>query len=431
LGAICVVSNYSSPTFCGISASKPPEDYEADDEELVCTENGWVVEAEDEIDIVKLLLWILIPIFVIILIIIIIFATPLRKKIFGKRRGNKTSDILSRTDVNSLFGVSGREITVAMDGKEKTLTLTESIGRGAFGLVWVAECDDDKEKYAVKEMSRAYKGEEIDFKKEMDISLQLNSPYIVHVYGSNITENSFFMVMEYVSLGSLSSAYENYSFSSYMRCRFMLDVAKGMEYLHSQGVIHRDLKPGNVLVSSYDPNSEVLCKISDFGESRKGLEDTKTMTMTRGIGTPYYMAEEILRGDTKYTRAVDVFSYGIMCAELWNERLPYSEKEFETPYAFIMYAMAGNRPQIRQDCPQALSRMISRCWARDRRQRPPFSKIVRDLAPIVNEIGNSVTSSSKHVVARRESKQKTDRSITTSEYGATAGIAMDDFGVMQ
>jgi len=119
----------------------------------------------------------------------------------------------------------------------------------------------------------------------------------------------------------------------------MLDVARGMEYLHEQGIIHRDLKPGNVLVASIDPQSDVLCKISDFGESRQGLEQTQTMTMTRGIGTPYYMAEEILRGDDKYTRAIDVYSFGIMCVELWNERLPYSETSFETQYVFMNYVM--------------------------------------------------------------------------------------------
>ena len=165
---------------------------------------------------------------------------------------------------------------------------------------------------------------------EEEIMSQLNSPYIVRVYDSVMTDQSFYLVMEYVPLGSLKTVLDNYILSPYMRCRYMVDVAKGMEYLHSQGIIHRDLKPGNVLVSSLDPNSEVLCKISDFGESRKGMNQTQTMTMTVGVGTPYYMAPEMLRGDNKYTRAVDVYSFSIMCVELWNERLPYSEIEFET-----------------------------------------------------------------------------------------------------
>jgi len=249
--------------------------------------------------------------------------------------------------------------------------------------------------------------------------------------------------MEYVSHGSLSSVMENNVFSPYMRCRFMVDVARGMEYLHSQGVIHRDLKPGNVLVSSVDPNAEVLCKISDFGESRKGLADTQTMTMTRGIGTPYYMAEEMLRGDNKYTRAVDVYSYGIMGAELWNERMPYIEKDFETPYAFMQYVMSGGRPEIREDCPQALAKLFVRCWASDKQERPSFTSIVKDLNQIVDDINKSLPATTEHVRARENGSkksansgsQKTNSIISTKNTGGNSmkrergGIEMDEFRV--
>ena len=69
-----------------------------------------------------------------------------------------------------------------------------------------------------------------------------------------------FIAIEYVPLGSLSSAYERFTFSPFMRVRFMLDIARGMNYLHEQGIVHRDLKPGNVLVCSLDPKSKILCK---------------------------------------------------------------------------------------------------------------------------------------------------------------------------
>ena len=113
-----------------------------------------------------------------------------------------------------------------------------------------------------------------------------------------------------------------------MKC--LADAANAMKFLHDNGIIHRDLKSDSLLVVSLNPNSDVLCKITDFGESRKGMDQTRTMTMTVGVGTPYYMAPEMLRCENKYTRAVDVYSYAIMCVEIWNERLPFSETEFDS-----------------------------------------------------------------------------------------------------
>ena len=121
------------------------------------------------------------------------------------------------------------------------------------------------------------------------------------------------------------------------------------------------------------------------------------MTMTRGIGSPLYMAPEMLRGDKKYTRAIDVFSFGIMCVELWNERLPYMEKNFDSPFTFTVYVMDGHRPRIRKNCPKALSRMISRCWSEDRQERPPFREIVEELETIVQDLSKSSDECEEHV----------------------------------
>jgi len=312
------------------------------------------------------------------IIVIVLFVSPLRGKIIGLCRSKKSESLESGNDDNK----EGLSMTVK--GETVYLSLEKSIGKGSFGTVWLAKHSDLT--LAVKEMQRHDNGDDSDFKKELEIMSELHSDYIVRVYGSLVTNDLFYIAMEYVPLGSLSSAYKEYMFSTFMRCRFMLDVARGMEYLHDQGIIHRDLKPGNVLVSSLDPKSDVLCKITDFGESRQGLEDTETMTMTRGVGSPYYMAPEMLRGDKKYTRAVDVFSFSILCVEVWNEKLPYSEVQFQTPYTFIMAVSGGSRPEINEGCPKGLLKLISKCWAEDREERPSFTKIVVKLEHLVKTV---------------------------------------------
>jgi len=286
-------------------------------------------------------------------------------------------------------------MNIAPDGVQK-LVLIKTIGKGSFGNVWLAKYGNVD--VAAKEMGQKIKkGEEKEYKKEMEIMLQLNNPHIVRLYGSIATDNSFFILMEYVPLGSLKSAIDKYTFSAYMRCRLMMDVANGMEYLHSQGIIHRDLKPENVLVASLDPNADVLCKINDFGISRQSSAETKTSVMTRGVGTPYYMAPEMLRGDEKYSRTVDMYSFGIMCAELWNEEPPYNEVHFDSLVAFVLIVIDGKRPLIHNDCPTPLVELITRCWATNGSERPPFASIVKDLGSIVKDVGQCIPSNVEHV----------------------------------
>ena len=150
-------------------------------------------------------------------------------------------------------------------------------------------------------------------------------------------------------------------------------------------------------------------RITDFGESREGLDNTQTMTMTRGVGSPYYMAPEMIRGDKKYTRAVDIYSYGILCVELWNQRLPYSEMVFDNPFVFASYVEKGNRPAIDNDCPPALSKLISECWDQNRQQRPPFGTVVEKLIDILDGINKNTPKGAEHVKPRAKSESQDEK----------------------
>jgi len=378
------------------------------------------------------LVWIyagVIPAGVLAFVIIILFATPLRNKIFGACKSKNGN--VDNYDINNNYSTT-KELTMTLNGEEVNLLLERTIGKGSFGTVWLAKRDDGST-FAVKEMQRQIDGNDCDYKKELGIMSELHSDYIVGVYGSLVTDELFYMAMEYVPLGSLSTAYKEYILSAYMRCRFMLDVARGMKYLHGQGIIHRDLKPRNVLVSSLDPKSNVLCKITDFGESRQGLEQTETMTMTCGIGSPYYMAPEMLRGDKNYSRAVDVFSFSILCVELWNEDLPYSETHFDSHYAFVLTVLNGNRPKIKEGCPKRLTKLIAKCWTEERQERPPFDVIVDKL----EHITETVTKEEVDVKPRQdakthhgegvETKTRSNNIVDGDELEGDNAIPLDDF----
>ena len=138
------------------------------------------------------------------------------------------------------------------------------------------------------------------------------------------------------------------------------------------------------------------------------------MTMTRGIGSPYYMAPEMLRGDKKYTRAVDIYSFGIMCVELWNERHPYCEVRFDTPFAFALYVLDEHRPKIRKNCPKDLVELVKKCWATDRLNRPPFNDVANVLEPIVESVRQSMADDVEHVKQRppKQKKEKQEKPST-------------------
>jgi len=345
-----------------------------------------------EVDNCHLDVWlsITVPIFVIAAALIVVLASPLRGKVFPCLH----------------FGSGGDEenkvLSVAIDGQVRELHLGKKLGKGSFGTVWLAEAGELT--VAAKEMEKEFEQNEQEYKKELEIMSQLHSEYVVRVFGSVVTKTSYFIIMEYMPLKSLTTALRKCTFSPYMRCRFMLDVARGMQYLHEQGIIHRDLKPGNVLVATLDPFADVLCKITDFGEARKAMNDTHTMTMTSGIGSPFYMAPEMIRNDSKYTRAVDTYSFGIMCVELWNEMEPYSEMHFESTVSFALYVLDGNRPNINDDCPRRLVALISECWDADRLVRPSFSSLVNDLVPIVKKVRRSLPKGIEHVKLRDHKK---------------------------
>ena len=158
----------------------------------------------------------------------------------------------------------------------------------------------------------------------------------------------------------------------------------GMRYLHSMNIIHRDLKLENILVLSASESDTryAICKISDFGTAREteisntlSMTQSKTMSMsmTSNIGTPLYMAPEILSGQSRYSQKADVYSYGIVLCGIWNQQIPYSDESFENVTAFLKEIVnQGHRPSLKGDCPQPYTQLVAACLQSDPHSRPSF-----------------------------------------------------------
>jgi serine/threonine protein kinase len=157
------------------------------------------------------------------------------------------------------------------------------------------------------------------------------------------------------------------------RWQIVRDITYGLEYLHEQGVLHRDLKSGNVLI-----NEMMRAKLTDFGVS-KIIEGT-TKTMTKGVGTVCWMAPEVMeegaRSKTHYTNKADVYSYAIILWEIWTRQQPYEDiNQFQIP----IKVLRGERPNIPEDCPYDYTGLIRWCWSQNSQERPSMEQVKEHL----------------------------------------------------
>jgi len=312
---------------------------------------------------------------------------------FNDENGNKVQEFIT--------------IDLVLQGKPSyridydDLVFDKVIGEGSFGSVYKGMYTSHPS--AIKTLKTVSQDALNDFIREIDMLGRLRNPYVVTFYGAVITHEKLCLVTEYMALGSLGSVLKKYSLSTRLKVRLALDSVKGLAFLHEMNVMHRDIKPGNVLCSSVDLDAPVLCKISDFGTSRIDTGDTHEKA--KGMGTPLYMAPEIFNGNTPYSRAADVFSFGIMLAQIWNEVAPYSDCHFDTPFALASHVSAGNRPTIFEGCPDYYMQIMKQCWAADPAQRPSFADCVAYLQRVNDTLEQQGDPPGMvHVVEKRTNK---------------------------
>lgn len=176
------------------------------------------------------------------------------------------------------------------------------------------------------------------------------------------------IITQFMSGGSLySRLHSKYSYTKLQSTQLSviaLGIAYGMTYLHSNNIIHRDLKSLNILL---DANS--LPTISDFGTSAR----KNSPRLTGGVGTAQWMAPEVL--DSKpYDHKVDVYSYGMILWEMLTGDIPFNGlTQMEVALSVVTQKI---RPKIPLNCPKNLARLIRTCWDDDPAKRPEFRRIV-------------------------------------------------------
>ncbi|ELP87473.1 protein serine/threonine kinase, putative [Entamoeba invadens IP1] len=258
----------------------------------------------------------------------------------------------------------------------------QKLGEGSFGIVYLGEYRGNK--VAIKKMKEAQVSEEAtkEFSKEVMMLNKFRCDYIIHFYGAVFKANRISLVTEYAQFGSLQSIMVNMPTNPIrlkIRIKLMLDAARGMQYLHENNILHRDIKPDNILIVSMDDNVLVNGKLTDFGSSRNINMLMTNMTFTKSVGTPVYMAPEVLKRE-KYKKEADVYSFGITMYECFMWKEAYPKSIFKFPWMIAEQVINGKRP-VFPNCSNdsVLNNTIQEAWKSSPKSRISVECLVSSL----------------------------------------------------
>uniref|UniRef100_A0A8C7V4N3 receptor protein-tyrosine kinase n=1 Tax=Oncorhynchus mykiss TaxID=8022 RepID=A0A8C7V4N3_ONCMY len=287
-------------------------------------------------------------------------------------------DPFTYEDPNEAVREFAKEIDVS------TVKIEEVIGAGEFGEVYKGrlKLPGKREIYvAIKTLKAGYvEKQRRDFLSEASIMGQFDHPNIIRLEGVVTKSRPVMIVTEFMENGALDSflRQNDGQFTVIQLVGMMRGISAGMKYLSEMNYVHRDLAARNILV-----NSNLVCKVSDFGLSRYLQDDTSDPSYTSSLGGKIpvrWTAPEAI-AYRKFTSASDVWSYGIVMWEVmsFGER-PYWDMSNQDVINAIEQDYRLPSPM---DCPSALHQLMLDCWQKDRNARPRFTDIVNTLDKMI------------------------------------------------
>lgn len=299
---------------------------------------------------------------------------------------SKPSPASSPMEEMQVGGESSAEcVRIPSDGLDvweidsKVLKLDRKVASGSYGDLYRGTYCGQDVAIKVLKPERLDADLQREFAQEVYIMRKVRHKNVVQFIGACTRPPNLCIVTEFMSGGSVYDYLHNQKgvFKLPALVKVAIDVSKGMDYLHQNNIIHRDLKAANLLM---DENEVV--KIADFGVARV---QAHSGVMTAETGTYRWMAPEVIE-HKPYDRKADVFSFGIVLWELLTGKLPY---DYLTPLqAAVGVVQKGLRPIIPKQTHPRLAELLERCWQQDPTLRPDFSEITEILQHTLKEVGD-------------------------------------------
>ncbi|KAA0040325.1 serine/threonine-protein kinase STY46 isoform X1 [Cucumis melo var. makuwa] len=257
------------------------------------------------------------------------------------------------------------------------LKFEHKVASGSYGDLYKGTYCSQEVAIKVLKTERVNTDMQSEFAQEVYIMRKVRHKNVVQFIGACTKPPSLCIVTEFMSGGSVYDYLHKQkgTFRLPSLLKVAIDVSKGMNYLHQNNIIHRDLKAANLLM---DENEVV--KVADFGVARVKAQSG---VMTAETGTYRWMAPEVIE-HKPYDHKADVFSFGIVLWELLTGKLPY---EFLTPLqAAVGVVQKGLRPTIPKHTNPKLADLLEKCWQQDPSCRPDFCEIIDILLQITKEV---------------------------------------------
>ncbi|HET9699789.1 MAG TPA: protein kinase [Burkholderiales bacterium] len=253
------------------------------------------------------------------------------------------------------------------------------LGRGATSRVFLAEDPFAKRLVAIKAFYPDTQNEvvlrrfEHLFLNEAALVGKLSHPHIVAIYDAASAGGYHYLVMEYVAGGTLEAASEPENLLPLHRVvEIVWKCSRALAFAHLQGIIHRDIKPGNILLGE---DGDI--KITDFGLA---LQERQERTAISGIGTPAYMSPEQIR-EYPLNHQTDIYSLGVVMYKLLTGHLPFSASASAALAEQILNGSPVPAIQRRPDLPPELNRIVMKAIQRDMNERyQRWTEFSNDLA---------------------------------------------------
>ncbi len=283
------------------------------------------------------------------------------------------------------------------------------IGRGGMGTVYRAMDRKNQREVAIKVLPKEFLndlGIRARFEREAHTIARLRHPAIVPVFDQGEHNGQPYLVMRYMTNGSLADRLREGALPVESAERIILRIAEALDYAHAQGVVHRDLKPSNIL---FDENDEPF--LSDFGIA---LEGNIVRSLAGVSGTPAYMSPEQALGAEAIGRQSDIYSLGVILYEIVTSEAPF---QGDSPIAILMqhlYDPPASARAVNPDVDHALDSAILRALSKDPDARYALAS---DFAVAVREASSRVANGTASIKATPIEDSSARRQLDTLTSG--------------
>ncbi|XP_026454750.1 serine/threonine-protein kinase pakF-like isoform X3 [Papaver somniferum] len=304
------------------------------------------------------------------------------EKTYSQRKEKST--ISRKKSFNYLLVLSlSRECVEIMERRKYPIgnehyELYEEVGQGVSASVYRAICIPNNEIVAIKIIDfERHNSDLANISREAQTMILVDNPNVLRAYCSFVSDHNLWVVMPFMEGGSclhiLKSAYPD-GFKESVIATILREILKGLEYLHQHGHIHRDVKAGNILV-----DARGAIKLGDFGVSAC-LFDSGDRQRTRNtfVGTPCWMAPEVMEQLNGYDFKADIWSFGITALELAHGHAPFSKYP---PMKVLLMTLQNAPPGLDYERDKKFSKsfknMIAQCLVKEPSKRPSARKLLK------------------------------------------------------